>query len=59
MHDSRTFRVLIGGAGSAALEAAFRLQHVGENRMQATILARNVPATPSGSAARVGLRRLV
>jgi sulfide:quinone oxidoreductase len=39
MRDSPTFRVLIAGAGSAALEAAFRLQHVGENRMQTTILA--------------------
>ena len=39
MRDSPTFRVLIVGAGSAALEAAFRLQHVGENRIQTTILA--------------------
>jgi sulfide:quinone oxidoreductase len=39
MSDSPTYKVLIAGAGSAALEAAFRLQHVGENRVDTTILA--------------------
>ena len=39
MRDSSTYRVLIAGAGSAALEAAFRLQRVGENRVETTILA--------------------
>jgi sulfide:quinone oxidoreductase len=39
MSDSPTCKVLIVGAGSAALEAAFRLQHVGEKRVDTTILA--------------------
>jgi len=39
MRDSPTYKVLIAGAGSAALEAAFRLQHVGEDRIDTTILA--------------------
>jgi sulfide:quinone oxidoreductase len=39
MRDSPAYRVLIVGAGSAALEAAFRLQHVAEDRIDTTILA--------------------
>jgi sulfide:quinone oxidoreductase len=39
MHDPKTFRVLIVGAGSAALEAAFRLQRIAEERVETTILA--------------------
>ena len=34
-----TFKVLIAGGGCAALEAAFRLQHVGEGKVDTTILA--------------------
>src|SRR4051794_28104519 len=39
MSDSPAFKVLIAGGGCAALEAAFRLQHVGEGRVDTTILA--------------------
>ena len=39
MRDSPTYKVLIAGAGSAAMEAAFRLQHIGEGRIDTTILA--------------------
>ena len=39
MRDSPTLNVLIVGGGSAALEAAFRLQRVAENRVDTTILA--------------------
>ena len=39
MHDRPSFAVLIAGGGCAALEAAFRLQHVGEGRVQTTVLA--------------------
>jgi sulfide:quinone oxidoreductase len=39
MPEPSTFNVLIVGGGSAALEAAFRLQRVAENRVRATILA--------------------
>jgi sulfide:quinone oxidoreductase len=39
MRHSQTLNVLIVGGGSAALEAAFRLQHVAENRVNTTILA--------------------
>src|SRR5918912_3212178 len=39
MHERSAFRVLIIGGGSAALEAAFRLQRVAEGRTDTTILA--------------------
>jgi sulfide:quinone oxidoreductase len=39
MSQSRTFNVLIVGGGSAALEAAFRLQRVAEHRVRTTIVA--------------------
>ena len=39
MADSERFKVLIVGGGSAALEAAFRLQRVAEGRVDITILA--------------------
>jgi len=39
MSDSAPVNVLIVGGGTAALEAAFRLQHVAEGRVGATILA--------------------
>jgi sulfide:quinone oxidoreductase len=39
MSDPRSFNVLIVGGGTAALEAAFRLQRVAENRIRTTILA--------------------
>src|SRR5690242_17442885 len=39
MRDPQTFRVLIVGAGSAALEAAFRLQRIAADRVETTILA--------------------
>jgi sulfide:quinone oxidoreductase len=39
MHDSPSYEVLIAGGGSAALEAAFRLQSVAGNRVDTTILA--------------------
>jgi sulfide:quinone oxidoreductase len=39
MRDSPTYKVLIAGGGSAALEAAFRLQRVAGNRVDTTILA--------------------
>src|SRR3954451_20568744 len=39
MTDSPSFKVLIAGGGCAALEAAFRLQHVGEGKVDTTILA--------------------
>lgn len=39
MSEPRSFNVLIVGGGTAALEAAFRLQRVGENRIRTTILA--------------------
>jgi sulfide:quinone oxidoreductase len=41
MSDSPSFDVLIAGGGCAALEAAFRLQHVGEGKVETTILAPN------------------
>jgi sulfide:quinone oxidoreductase len=39
MSDPRPFNVLLVGGGTAALEAAFRLQRVAENRIRTTILA--------------------
>jgi sulfide:quinone oxidoreductase len=39
MRDSPMFKALIVGAGSAALEAAFRLQHVAGNRIETVLLA--------------------
>jgi sulfide:quinone oxidoreductase len=39
MRDSPNYKVLIAGGGSAALEAAFRLQRVAEDRVDTTILA--------------------
>ncbi len=39
MRDPNLFRVLIVGAGSAALEAAFRLRHIADDRVSTTILA--------------------
>ena len=39
MSEPRSFNVLIVGGGTAALEAAFRLQRVAENRIRTTILA--------------------
>jgi sulfide:quinone oxidoreductase len=39
MTDRHTLNVLIAGGGCAALEAAFRLQRVAENRVRTTILA--------------------
>jgi sulfide:quinone oxidoreductase len=39
MRNANTLNVLIVGGGSAALEAAFRLQHVAESRVDTTILA--------------------
>src|SRR3982751_6512555 len=39
MPDSASSNVLIAGGGCAALEAAFRLQRVGENKVDTTILA--------------------
>jgi succinate dehydrogenase/fumarate reductase flavoprotein subunit len=39
MSDSDPLDVLIVGGGTAALEAAFRLRHVAEDRVGATILA--------------------
>jgi sulfide:quinone oxidoreductase len=39
MSEPRSFNVLIVGGGTAALEAAFRLQRVAENRIHTTILA--------------------
>jgi sulfide:quinone oxidoreductase len=38
MDDRQPFCVLIAGGGCAALEAAFRLQRVAEDRVQTTIL---------------------
>lgn len=38
MHDRPPFCVLIAGGGCAALEAAFRLQRVAEDRVKTTIL---------------------
>jgi sulfide:quinone oxidoreductase len=39
MSDSPSFKVLIAGGGCAALEAAFRLQRVAEDKVDTTILA--------------------
>jgi sulfide:quinone oxidoreductase len=39
MSDSPSLNVLIAGGGAAALEAAFRLQRVGERRVRTTLLA--------------------
>jgi sulfide:quinone oxidoreductase len=39
MSDSPAFKVLIAGGGCAALEAAFRLQHIGGNKIDTTVLA--------------------
>jgi sulfide:quinone oxidoreductase len=39
MPDSPSFKVLIAGGGCAALEAAFRLQRVGDGKVDTTILA--------------------
>ena len=39
MSGAPAFNVLIAGGGCAALEAAFRLQHIGEGKVDTTVLA--------------------